>query len=364
MSDQPKENSLAEASNAVVAMHRKFNIPGDVVFKATAALPDHHRNAIRGMHAYATEHDLSLVEQSELLSKGSVTIADSTISLVYRGKYEAKLDNVVKIYAEFLKLQQERSTSRRLPFIETDLSRDMFKVCERTREFQKISYIFSDGQIGKSENLKEHQRRNNHGQTTYIEMPTGGALIHFCTKLGEKFKFGVTRYTDLRRRILDSFDDRMLLIVDEAHRCMPDAAHSKKVSRSARDTLDFIKEIFNECECGVVICATNIFREEMENGEHAGLFKQLLRRQLCILQLPNKPSKGDLATFAAAHGLTAAKGAALALQNKIIEEDALGYWLTVMRVGRKIAGERKQKFDWPHVIDADAGLKAMKMPKE
>ena len=355
MSDNNNDNSLATVSNAVAAMHRKFNIPGDTVFKSTADLPDNQRNAIRGMHALATENDWSISEQAKLLD-----LSEAAISLVYRGKYEAKLDNIVKKFDDYLRLESRRRDSRRLPFIETNLSQRIFKVCDTAREFQKVGFIFGDMQIGKSAALKEYQRQNNHGSTIYIELPTGGCLMNFICKLAETLKIGsTTRMVDLRRRILESFDDRMLLVVDEAHRAIP----GEGVSRRALDTIDFIREIFNERECGVVLCATNVFRDAMEEGAVKLILKQMRRRRLCSMQLPNKPTRDDLITFAKAYDLPASSGQAREIEDRMIDEEGLGMWLTLLRMASKCAAERKQKMEWNHVILADAGLKALEGTK-
>ena len=52
-------------------------------------------------------------------------------------------------------------------------------------------------------------------------------------------------------RMFESFDDRMLLIVDEAHQCL----YSKGEARGAR-TIEFIRELFDARKCGVIICGT------------------------------------------------------------------------------------------------------------
>lgn len=347
------EQSLSTNSNAVVAMHRKFNIPGDVVFRATAELPDNQRSAIRGLHAWAVENDISIAEQAKTLG-----VSEATISLVYRGKYEAKLDNICDTYAKFLDLQAKRRESRRLPFIQTALSDRIWKVCDTAREFQKIAFIFSDSQVGKSEALKEYQRLNNHGSTVYVEMPTGGGEGNFMAKLAKIFKIGETsRMADLRRRIMDMFDDRMLLIVDEAHKAIP--APGNNVSRRSLNSIEFVREIFNERQCGVIFCATNVFRDAMEDGSVQRILKQTRRRRLCSIQLPPTPTRNDLNTFAAAYGLPPSSGKAREIEDQMVDREGLGMWLTVLRMAAKLSGERKQKMDWNHVVAADAGLKSL-----
>ena len=328
-------------------------IPGDVVNKATAELPDHQRGAIRRFHGYYAEHNLSLEEAAD-----KIRYAAPSLSMVFRGQYKGGLDNVVEAINTFFDWLEKTSSSKRLPFIKTDLSETMWNVFDQVREFQKMGFMFSDGQIGKSEISQEYQRTHNHGNTLYVEMPTGGSLSNFLTKLAKKLRVGTqVRQAELRQRIIDSLDERMLIIIDEIHRCTPESGFGRKAYGIA--TIDFIKEMFNEKRCGIVMIGTNVFRTYMANEAVSKFFEQINRRRLLTIQLPNQPTVKDLNTFAKAYDLKPAEGKALELQTKLIAEDALGMWLTLLRMAAKVAGVKKAKMDWSHVLAADAGVRKL-----
>ena len=144
MTDE-KNNAIAPIeNNAVIAMRTANKIAGDVVNKATAELPDNQRSAIRRLHAYYVEHDLSLEETSRLIGK-----TGAVASLIFRGKYDAGLSSVVKEIEDFFELLDKRAQGRKLEFIKTDLTEQIWKVCDASVEFQKIAFIFGDMQIGK-----------------------------------------------------------------------------------------------------------------------------------------------------------------------------------------------------------------------
>ena len=329
-----------------------LRIPGDVVNRATAELPDNQRSAIRRLHAHYIEHDLSLDEAGRLIGYDTGTV----VSLVFRGKYDAKLDAVVKAIEDFFELQDKRSQGRKLEFIPTSLTNKIWHVCDAAVEFQKIAFVFGDMQIGKTEALKAYQADHNHGSTIYVSMPTGGALANFLKALARKLRIGENlSVTRLRERIISAFDDRMLLIVDEAHRCVIDNGRSTRPIQS----IEFVREIFDEKACGVVICATNVFRDAMDSGPVERILRQTKRRRLCALQLPNVPAQADLNTFAAGYGLAPSEGPARDLEKRMVEHEALGMWLTLLRMGAKIAAQRKTKMSWSHVLAAYAGLKQL-----
>ena len=347
-----EENQLVPA---VPHQTTTLRIPGDVVNKATSELPDNQRSAIRRLHAHYIEHELTMEETGSLIG-----LSPATVSLIFRGKYEAKLDSVVKEINAFFELLDKRSQGRRLNFIHTKLSDQIWKVCHAALEFQKIAYIFSDSQIGKTENLIAFRDAHNHGSTIYVRMPTGGALSNFLIELARELRIGENlSITRLRERIKAAFDDRMLLLVDEAHLCIKENGRSQR----SIESIDFVREIFDQRKCGVVICATNVFRDAMENGPVHKILRQIKRRRLCALQLPNQPTQADLNTFAAAYDLPASAGAARQLEHRMIQEEALGMWLTLLRMGAKLAVQRKQAMRWSHVLDAYAGLKELEGQK-
>jgi hypothetical protein len=347
-----KPNPIDTHENAIIAMREaKQKIPGDLVNQATADLPDKQRSAIRRLHAYYIENDLSLDKTGDL-----VHLAGGTLSLVFRGKYDANLDNVVSEIERFFELLDKRNQARKLPFIETSLTLKIWDVCATAVEFQKVGFIFGDGQIGKSKSLEEFKLAHNHGNTHYVAVPAGGSLCHFLAKLAEELRLSpALRETELRRRIIKSFDERMLLIVDEAHQCIPTSGQSQR----GLLTLEFIRELYNEAMCGVVICATNVFRDAMEHGAMEKVLRQLKRRRLCSLQLNDKPKQVDLNAFSAAYHLPVSDGAARKLEAQMVENEALGMWLTLLRMAAKIAAQRKQQMEWSHVIQAHSGLKQL-----
>jgi DNA transposition AAA+ family ATPase len=353
-SPEQAKNPPAQAENhenAVVAMHdQKFKLPGDVVNKATAELPEEQRSLIRWLHAYACDRNLSM---SDLAAK--VRYDNSTLSRVFRGVYSGNYSDVCAAISRFKDLEEKRSTIRRAPFVTTSLSRRIFKILEAALTFQKVAFIYGESQIGKTTTLEEYQRMHNHGETIVVRMPAGGALGNFLKELAIALRISPEQKEwQLRQRIKRSFDDRMLLIVDQAHECF----RSQYSNRSTLSLL-FVMEIFDYAKCGVVIVGTRTLRHELEAGRNKDILRQLGLRSLAGLQLPDKPSATNLNEFAAHYGLPAAEGEALMLQSEIIRDQGLGKWCTVLQAASRIAAKEGKKLTWAHVIRADAGLKSL-----
>ena len=157
---------------------------------------------------------------------------------------------------------------------------------------------------------------------------------------------------EMRERIIECFDDRMLLIVDECHLSMYGQMYSNH-------PLDFIREIFDRKKSGIVLSGTKAFKQEIEHGKLSKMMRQLIRRRVTTLMLPDVPTREDLNTFAAAYGLPPATGEARKLEAKLIETEALGMWLTTLRCAAKIAGKNKAPMNWDNVIAARRQLQVL-----
>ena len=160
----------------------------------------------------------------------------------------------------------------------------------------------------------------------------------------------------LRIRIIDALNANMCLIVDEAHQTMLGQ------ERCIR-TLEYFREVFDTCKCGLVVCATNLFRDEMERGRFAAVLQQFNRRRLATIQLPSVPSQKDLGAFAAAYGLAPATGDDLRLQTEVVKAEALGIWLTLLRMASELAADREERMSWEHVRRAFNGRRSLEVAK-
>lgn len=319
---------------------------GDIVNKATADLPDDQRSAIRWLHNHACDLGLTQEATGKLIG-----YSGAAISQLFSGKY-SPVEPIVAAINSFQKLWIDRQQGKGIPFIETSMSRKIFNVCHAARNFQRIGLIYGDTQIGKTVALMEYARLFNHGSTIYVQVPTGGSLGNFLVALGRRLRLSPSlNDRDLKRRIIEAFDDRMVLIVDEAHRAI-----SPSVTRGGILTLEYIRELFDATQCGLVLCATNVFRRALEEeGPAQELLKQTHRRRFCQLQLPDRPGRRDLDAFSAAFGLEPSTGDARKLEDRIIADDALGMWLMLLRMAREMAVKRKQTLEWKHVLQAHIG---------
>lgn len=342
------------------AASRRFRIAGDVVNRATAGLPDDQRSALRWLHSYASERNLSLEEIASQIKKpgGEAYSRDSVYQALTgrRSDQNASLAPLTSAIVRLRKIVEEQGTVQKVDYVHTNLSRRIWKICDAALTFNCVNFVFGESQIGKTKSLEEYARQHNHGQTIYVRMPDSGTLGDFVRWLAKSLRISPQQHNEwhLKERLVSSFDSRMVLIVDEAHQAL---AYSW--GRGGLRTLGFIREIHDRSGCGVVIAATNVMDEMMTEGAYKKMLRQLGLRRLVTYQLPDKPTRKNLDEFADAYGLDPASGEALELQTAVIRDDGLGRWCKILQGASRVAAKSGRKLSWAAVLHAHAAICAL-----
>lgn len=316
-------------------------------------MPERERNAVRWVHGYASDANKTLAEMAAMIKKQDGSGYDSnTLYKILTGKHEASLNNFCESVERLRPIMEERDRARNAGYVETLLSKRIWKCCHTARIHQTINFIFGESQIGKTTALVEYTKAHNHGSTIYVRCPAGGGMKDFLRECCKSLKLGKdgTTYA-MRESVISSMDSTMLLILDEAHQLLP--SWTGKQSRLA--IIEYVREIHDRTGCGVVMAATNVFRDALQGGRDAGWLKQLDLRSMIKLPLPDRPSQADLAAFAAEFGLPAASGAAKEIQNDVVREHGLGRWIKTLRMAGYLASNQKIELTWDVVISAHAG---------
>lgn len=364
-------NPQSDTVNRARIQH--FRIPADQIARAVKDLPDEQAIPIKWLGHYCRLNNLGKTQIGTLIkqSSGKYYSYDSIYQIFTGGRVRRgeNIQPIVEAIETLRTLEMEREKLVTSGFIHTRLASEIWKRCDRARLRQRIAYIFGDSQIGKTEALREYQRRNNHGQTIYIEVPDGGAkgsLLKAIAKQLGGISYKITN-EQLADRIIDSIDHTMLIIFDEAHRLFK--------SNAGLRSLDFIRRLWNESKCGIVISMTNEGKDEFLTGRNAKELQQLWRRRIQPLQLPNVPFSDDLDLFSAAYALppaddkpiaikvkvTMASGrqrtqthtqSPLALQTQAIAEEGLGVWIMILQDAADIATDLNREITWGAVIKA------------
>jgi len=346
---EKKENATLNISGDTVKQTLKKQIEKGEVTQSQADL-------VWWYYAYSKQNGYSLSLASLELGYD----ANSTLFRLWTGTYGAKIDKICAKIERFKKIAEERDSTASINFVETTIAKAIARFCDAALYSQTIAFIYGDSQIGKTTALMEYARLNNHGQTKYIRMPASAGVQIVAKEIARAcFVSTSTCFENLRESILNSIDHNTLIIIDEVHQCF--LSYQKG---SQMKILEFIREIYDRTQCGMVLCGTNVLKEEIQQGKLARMLEQLRRRGTHPLQLPAKPPKKDLDKIAAAFRLPPPDGDALEIVRDMIHRSGLGMYVKFLQTAGRIAKKENKKLSWDHFILAHDLIQKLSEHKE
>jgi DNA transposition AAA+ family ATPase len=334
---------VVQAVAGEVQARASWPFGGDHVMAATKELPERQRDLVRWMFFRSIEEGVSLKDAAD-----AIHYSNTVLWRVMKGEYEGDVSAVCDAIESYKRICDQRDGIARQAFVETDTAKRIWKICDAATTYQSIAMIFGDSQTGKTTALKEYARRHNHGATKYIRMPAAAGvqmvMRAFADACGISHK---CNYEAMRERVQDAIDENTLVIVDELHQAFNTYQKHARVA-----VLEVIREIHDNSNCGMVLCGTNVAREEIERGQHKLLLEQLRRRGIFRLQLPQVAPWSDRVAIAAAYGLSDPEGAARETVDEIVHASGLRAYVSYLQAATKVASKRKQPLAWRHVQDA------------
>lgn len=338
-----------EDTNTDISINQRISIPGDHVQSALKRLVEQGeideagRDEIYWLYSYAMNNNWNLEDVGKAIDKDA-----TTAYRMFLGRYGARYDNLIEEVARYHKIAVARGQRKTVGFVETTTWSKIEQVCRHAFIGQLPAFIYGASQIGKTESLKEYQRRNNHGQTKYIRMPASPSFPFFIKTVAEACFVSTRMNNDItRRRIMDALNSKNLILIDEVHQALITVSES-----TARKIMEFVREIYDRTECGVVLCGTNVFRDEFERGRQKLIFDQFRRRSIIQLTLPEVAPRADIVKIAKAYSLPAPDGVADDLVGRMIKQSGLGQYVKFIQSASNLAANQKKTLTWDHFVQS------------
>ena len=344
---------------------RKFTLTTEQVQAACEGLSDPARQAVKWAAHHCRTANLSFAEFGAQLKQPGTDrpYSGDSIYQVFTGRRDAgSMDRFTESVAVLRRRQEETGPRTGTLFIETSLSRKIWALLDKARARRKITFVFSESQVGKTTACAEYAAR--HDETILVRMPTGGSMSDFLPELAIRLGLGdCHNQATMKRAIMECFDEHTLLIVDECEQCIDSGRES------ALRTVEFCREIYDRRRCGVVLVAAPRFLTALRTNR---TLTKLWRRGYRPLVLPATPSAEALDQFAAHFGLDPAPErrvkvavedaetgrerevilSPLELQSAMILQQGLGRWLSILEDAAEMAAETDKRMTWGKVIAA------------
>lgn len=317
---------------------------GDQVTQNTAGYDEKNRALIRWLFFYSIENGIALKTASE-----KIGYSNTTVYRLLKGDYQGSVAEVAGAIARWKRLCDERADIQTVAFVETATVRKVWQICDAASVYKSVACIYGQSQIGKTWALQEYARRHNHGQTRYVRLPAAAGVQMLIRAFAHASGISPkSSFEQLRERVAKSTDENTLWLVDELHQ-----AFNTYQKHSRLACLELIREIHDLTQCGMVLCGTNIARDEIESGQHKELLAQLRRRGIFRLQLPEFATWPDRLAIAKHFGLRdAPEGQIRALVERIIVQHGLKAYTSYLQAASRIAAKRKTPMEWKHVQTA------------
>ena len=328
MSEETKEN---ERPSAVIV--RGINLPAHQVRAAISQavvrgqVSEEDGEEVFWLYSYAVENKLN---EAALAAKMG-EYDKNTIYQLFRGLYGVYKDGRCSSWANIVRT------------IETEVKQTVFRACDAALGDGMPAFIYGASQIGKTTALLEYQRLHNHGRTVYLRMGSNWTKARFVRELARHFNNGIkaTKCWALEDAIFGSLNRYNLLIIDEFHLALETTG-----DLSAKEIMEFIREIYDRTGCGLVMSATKVGLSGLEGGKNRLLFDQLRRRGVVKVVLPDAPPVRDINTIARTFELPLPAGEDLRAIKSLIATRGLGVFLKYLQKAYAVTKKRKAELTW------------------
>lgn len=257
-----------------------FNIPQHTILQGIARYAAEDQEDLLWLAGYIRDR----LGNSRREAQAALNADWSTIIRILAGKYSASIANFMDS-VRHLKRKAEAAMDR-TEFVETIVTRKIFAACDLAKNMNAVVHICGGTGRSKTHAVREWQRRNNHGRAIYVDVPVLGGVYALMHEIATRTNVSVKRRgNDLIHSLLNSFDHRHTIILDEATRLM-------NQGRFARDVkaLEFVRRLHDVRGVGLVFVSTDVFRREMESGALSDYLEQFVGRIEEPLRIPEKVS--------------------------------------------------------------------------
>lgn len=349
---------ITETPEAKSQQTDRINVSGATVTQHTAHLPEGQRELVRWGYYYAQDKGWNW----KTLAK-ETDISTTTWHKLWHDRYRdadgTRVDptSICGKIARFKKIAEQRDLITLPDFIDTYVWQRVDWLCQRSFIRKKIGFIYGESQIGKTECLMRRRDMNNHGRTTYVDMPPASGKQLMCKHIAKALRVPHEKPFDhLIEEIIKALDPSKQLLMDNMHRVFK--TYQKGSALSCLDTLQYV---YDKTHCSMVLCGTNVWRDQLNEGDFALALRQLRRRGLYELQLPAVAPREDLDAFAAHFNLKPATGEAEEIVLRIAQKDGLGMYITRLADGAELAAKKKETFTWAHFVKAYTIIEKMRV---
>jgi DNA transposition AAA+ family ATPase len=267
----------AEASSA----HSRINIPLNL--ENWKGLPEETSGELLWFHQHVLDAKLGWKECESALNYDK-----STVFRVLKGTYEGNWQKIVEAIRSYRKLQEQRGSIQQNEFTPNSISALIWAGLDYAMANNSITLIEGESRSGKTIAATAWQQANNHGRSVLITAPPIGGTKALVRRVATAV--GVNKSQDMAsmvEAIYRAFNPNRILIVDEAHRCLPSDARTANPA-----TLEFLRDVHDMTKCALALISTKRLPLRLEKGAYQ--YEQLLGRIGMPIRVKTRITQKDI----------------------------------------------------------------------
>lgn len=341
--DAPTEKSLqAEASSA----HARINVPLNL--ENWKSLPKDLQDDLLWFHQHLLDNGMSWSDATEALDYDR-----STVFRVLKGTYTGSWDNIQKGLRSYRKLAIDRSTIQVADFVPNGISDLIFAALDYAVANNSITQIIGESRMGKTVAALAWRNENNHGRSVFVTAPPYGGTKAFLRRIADALGINKSQPTpQLLDAIARSFNKNRMLIIDEAHRLLPNDR------RGGATNLEILRDIKDLTGCALALIATQRFADDLRKSEDY-MYEQYLGRIGMPVRLPRDIKTKDHLVIVGQYVKAPSAKLIDACDHIANTHGRLGILTETLKVASRIAAKGRAKLTEEHVFKAIALRKQM-----
>jgi len=235
--------------------------------------------------------------------------------------------------------------------IETRVLNGCRTLCAAAYAAREVSMVWGPTQCGKTTALRQCCREN--AEYKMFRFPSTASMPLMAEAVARAY--GVwddgLSFREARRRIFDNAKDT-LLIADEVHE-----AFITYGAEAATRAIEFLRDIYDTGDVGLVLCGTDALPRNMQGGRFAPALRQALSRGNVRKAFGAAPDWRDVVKAAAHFGaVEALPDNAKAVWQQKLRGMSFGAVCRLLRSASHMAGKRGRPMCWERVAEALATL--------
>lgn len=324
----------ARASSAGARINIPLNLHN---FKA---YPEETHGLLLWFHQHVLDQRYTLDEAGK-----AIQYDKSTVYRLLRGIYEGSIEKVCASIESYKRIADERATIQSNEIVENSITRMIGAGLDYALSNNSITMITGESRMGKTESAKLWRDANNHGTSVLVTAPPIGGTKALMRRIADAV--GVNKnlsIVQIFEAITRSFNKNRILIIDEAHRLMPNDRRSNPVN------IEILRDLHDETGCALAFIATQRFSDDLHKSSYQ--FEQVLGRIGMPIRLKRTIAVKDIKPIIDQYLPDASKELLDHCKQIANEQGRLGILTEDLKIASRIAGKMKQDLTEDHFFKA------------